>query len=175
MRIDSRAIRDAYVYLLGRCFVIRQEHTDRSATDFAYNRIIYNPLGSADFINPNLDVAYLEAWIAVDEHSCAVLEVPEVTGRYYTAQLLDEWGEVIANINERATPLTPHGRFALAAPGTSPVIPDDAVRLDLHSRKAKLLARVELKGDAEGAVALQRAFQLEHPVTKPSRTRGLIR
>jgi hypothetical protein len=28
--------------------------------------------------------------------------VPQITGRYYTAQLLDEWGEVIVNINDRS-------------------------------------------------------------------------
>jgi len=39
---------------------------DVKAEGAAYNTIKDNPLGSADFVNPNLDVAYLEAWIAVD-------------------------------------------------------------------------------------------------------------
>jgi len=69
----------------------------------------YNPLGSADFVNPNFDVAYLEAWFAVDDKTPVILEVPEVKGRYYTAQILDEWGEVIANINERTFPSKPFG------------------------------------------------------------------
>ena len=56
--------------------------------------IKYNPLGSADFVNPNLDVAYLEAWFAVDDKTPVILEVPKIEGRYYTAQILDEWGEV---------------------------------------------------------------------------------
>jgi len=34
---------------------------------FAYNMIKCNPLGSADFVNPNFDVAYFEAWSAVDD------------------------------------------------------------------------------------------------------------
>ncbi|MGE8630390.1 hypothetical protein [Achromobacter denitrificans] len=33
--------------------------------------------------------------------------MPEVRGRYYTAQLLDERGEFIANINERSFPSQP--------------------------------------------------------------------
>jgi hypothetical protein len=83
---DEKTIVDAYTYLLGRMLVIRQEHMDRKADGFAYNAIKYNPLGSADFVNPNLDVAYLEAWIAVDVDTPALLDVPWITGRYSEPQ-----------------------------------------------------------------------------------------
>ena len=78
---DEKTIADAYVYLLGRALTIRQEHMDRAGQGFAYNTIKYNPLGSADFVNPNFDVAYLEAWIAVDDNTPAILEVPEINRR----------------------------------------------------------------------------------------------
>ena len=78
---------------------------------------------SAGFVNPNLDVAYLEAWIAVDDETPVLLEIPEITDRYYTAQILDEWGEVVTNINERNYPLHPHGRFAFVAPGSRAEVP----------------------------------------------------
>jgi hypothetical protein len=157
---DEKAIADAYTYLLSRLLVIRQEHMDRKGEGFAYNAIKYNPLGSADFVNPNFDVAYFEAWIAVDANTPALLEVPEVTGRYYTAQILDEWGEVIVNINERTFPSKPYGTFALVAPDSATKTPDDAGRVVLHSNKAKMLGRVELKDDSDGAVKLQKAFRL---------------
>ncbi|HYS67585.1 MAG TPA: DUF1214 domain-containing protein [Paraburkholderia sp.] len=157
---DEHTVTDAYIYLLGRLLVIRQEQMDRKAPGFAWNAIRYNPLGSADFVNPNFDVAYLEAWISADDHAGALLEVPEVTGRYYTAQILDEWGEVIANINERTFPSKPYGKFALVKPGSTVTIPPDAARIELHSSKAKLLARVEIKGDRDGALALQKQFKL---------------
>lgn len=157
---DDRTIDDAYLYLLGRTLVIRQEYMDRKAPGFAYNTIKYNPLGSADFVNPNFDVAYLEAWLAVDDRTPVILEVPEVKGRYYTAQVLDEWGEVVVNINERTFPSKSHGRFAFVKPGSDVEIPGDAARIQLHSSKAKLLARVELKGDPEGAVQLQKSFKV---------------
>jgi hypothetical protein len=157
---DEKIIVDAYTYLLGRMLVIRQEHMDRKGDGFAYNAIKYNPLGSADFVNPNLDVAYLEAWIAVDADTPALLDVPAITGRYYTAQLLDEWGEVIVNINDRTFPSKPFGRFALVAPRSRVKTPDDAGRIVLHSHKAKMLSRVELKDDPDGAVKLQQAFTL---------------
>lgn len=157
---DAKTVADAYVYLLGRALVIRQEQMDNKAKDFAYNKIKYNPLGSADFVNPNFDVAYLEAWVAVDDKTPVILDVPEVKGRYYTAQILDEWGEVIANINERTFPSKPFGKFALVKPGSTAKIPADASRIELHSSKAKLLGRVELKGDPDGAVKLQQAFKV---------------
>jgi hypothetical protein len=157
---DDQTITDAYVYLLGRMLVVRQEHIDRKAPGFAYNTIKYNPLGSADFVNPNFDVAYLEAWLAVDDQGAVALHVPQVTGRYYTAQILDEWGEVVANINERTMPLRPFGTFVVVKPGSTVPVPEGAGRVELHSSKAKLLARVELRHDAEGAVRLQHGFKL---------------
>ncbi len=156
----DETIADAYIYLLARMLVIRQERSDFKLPGTAYNVIKYNPLGSADFVNPNFDVAYLEAWIAVDDRAPALLKVPEITGRYYTAQILDEWGEVIANINERTFPSQPFGSFALVAPGSTAPIPRGAARVELHSRKAKMLARVELKDDSRRAVELQKQFTL---------------
>jgi hypothetical protein len=55
----------------------------------------------------------------VDRGRCGhagLLEVPPITGRYYTAQLLDEWGEVIVDINDRTFPSKPCGSFALVTP-----------------------------------------------------------
>lgn len=153
-------VHEAYAYLIGRALVVRQEQIDVSEPGIGYNVIKYNPLGSADFANPNLDVAYLEAWIAVDDATPVVLDVPEIIGRYYVAQIMDEWGEVITNINERNYPSHPFGKFAFVAPGSTAAIPDDAVRIELTSKKAKMLARVELKTDREGAVALQKRFTL---------------
>jgi len=155
---DEETIAEAYIYLLGRALVIRQETSDLKEPGVAYNRIKYNPLGSADFVNPNFDVAYLEAWFAVDDRTPVLLEVPQVKGRYYTAQILDEWGEVIANINERTFPSKPFGKFLLVAPGSSVPTPAGAGRIELHSKKAKMLGRVELRDDPAGAVTLQRAF-----------------
>ena len=158
--IDKDTVADAYVYLLGRALVVRQENSDLKESGIDYNVIKYNPIGSADFVNPNLDVAYLEAWIAVDDETPVLLEVPEIKGRYYGAQILNEWGEVITNINERNFPSHPTGKFAFVAPGSTVEVPDSAVRIELHSRKAKMLARVELRGDVDGAVALQKQFRI---------------
>jgi hypothetical protein len=154
---------DSYLYLYGRYFVIQQENHDINVEKVGYNKIKYNPLGSAQFVNPNLDVAYLEAWIAVDKDHAVILNVPKIEGRYYTAQLLDGWGEVIVNINNRNFPKTPYGKFALVLKGTNPTIPVGAVKIELPSEKVKMLARVELKGTPDIAQKLQKQFTFDVP------------
>lgn len=169
---DDTTIADAYLYLLGRALVDRQEKTDMAEAGVDYNVIKYNAVGAADFVNPNLDVAYLEAWIAVDDQSVVLLEIPRIEARYYTVQICDEWGNVVTNINERDYPLNPHGTYAFVTADTAAAIPQGAVPIVLPSRKAKMLARVELQTDVEGAVALQRQFRMstrgEPRVSAPS-------
>ncbi|MFL9863674.1 DUF1214 domain-containing protein [Paraburkholderia fungorum] len=155
---SDEQIVSSWHYLYGRYLVLQQENYDINVEKVGYNKIKYNPLGSAQFVNPNLDVAYLEAWLAADKDHAVILSVPKVTGRYYTAQLLDGWGEVITNINERTYPDHPYGKFALVIKGTNPPVPADAVKIELPSAKAKLLARVELKGSPKVAVRLQHQF-----------------
>lgn len=155
----DKDIIDAYVYLLGRALVIRQEKMDFEDTGLQYNRINYNEAGKADFVNPNLDVAYMEAWVGIDEHSVVVLEIPEIKDRYYTAQFLDGWGEVITNINERNYPDHPHGKFAFCL---KPCVelPASVRTIEVPNRKMKMLARVELQDDLEGAIELQKQFKM---------------
>ena len=158
--LSEKDVVDTYIYVLARYLVIRQERIDIAEEAVDYNVIKFNELGKAEFVNPNLDVAYLEAWFAVDETTPFVLEVPKVEGRYYTAQIMDEWADILYNVNERNLPDHPCGRFALCLSGSNPTIPEGAVRLDLPSRKAKMLARVERKGDDQGALALQHQFRI---------------
>src|SRR6202012_3955748 len=86
-----------------------------------------------------------------------------ITGRYYTAELLNGWGEVVTNINERNYPKTPYGKFALVMKGTNPDIPAGAVKVEIPCTKTKMLARVELKGTPAIAKKLQEQFTLTVP------------
>lgn len=158
--VNDQTVTDAYIYLLGRYLVIRQEKIDQDLTKAGYNTIKYNPLGKADFVNPNMDVAYLEAWLAVDEKTPALLTVPKITGRYYTVEIIDEWGNIIRNINPRETPDTPYGNFVFLLRGTHPPLPKGATPIELPSKKAKLLARIALQATPSEAVKLQYDFKL---------------
>jgi hypothetical protein len=159
-RPDLQTIADAYIYLLGRVLVLRQEHVDLDQTGIDYNVVKYHPLGTPDVPNPGLDVAALEAWFAVDDRTPVVLAVPEVINRYYTVQVIDEWGDVIANINPRAFPARPYGTFAFVSPLSRAKVPHDAARIVLRSNKAKMIARLEVCQDRDGVSRLQRRFEV---------------
>ncbi|MDG0818100.1 DUF1214 domain-containing protein [Bdellovibrio svalbardensis] len=157
--LSEKEVIDSYIYLMARYFVIRQERLDTAEKNLGYNKIKYTPLGKTDSSNPNLDVAYLEAWVAVDDKTCQVLEVPKITNRYYTVQVMDEWAGVITNINERNYPQHPNGAFAFCLKN-GPETPKGSLRVDLPSYKAKILARIERKGSDGEAVRLLKAFKL---------------
>ena len=155
-------------YLLGRYLVIRQENQDINVGKAGYNKIKYNPLGSGEFVNSNMDVAYLESWIAVDKDNAVIMNVPRIEKRYYTVQVLDGWGEVVTNINERNYPDHPYGKFAFVLKGSNPKnIPKNAVKIEIPSNKVKILARVELQKTLSEAVKLQKQFTLEVKIEQP--------
>ncbi len=158
-KLTDQDITDAYIYLLGRELVVRQEQLDLGS-DFKWNQIIHRDSGGVAWANPNLDVVYSEAWIAVDEASCTLVTVPSIKDRYYTIQLLNGWGETIANINERTYPEHPSGQFALCLKGANVLLESSVQRVDLPSRKSRMLARVELGADPALAVKLQRKITM---------------
>ena len=149
-------ISDAYLYLLGRLLVLRQEQVDFRFEGFRWNHIQHREFGGVNLPNPDLDVARSEAWIAIDEHSCTVLQLPDIRGRYYSAQLVNGWGETIANINERTLPDHASGEFALCLAGSRPPVPGGAARVDLPCRKSRCVVRIELGADPGVAAVLQR-------------------
>jgi hypothetical protein len=163
MSIERDLLRDAYVYLLSRAIVTRQEIRDLSEPGVEFNSFKHNPVDQAisDWVNPNLDVTNSEAWVVVDTEHAVRLSIPRIDNRYFTVQVLDEWGETITNINPRQYPLRSDGEFFFVASDFAGSLPEGAVRIELRSRKAKLLVRVELADDASGASDLQQRFVLE--------------
>jgi len=157
-RGSDQDISDAYIYLLGRLLVMRQQQLDFQE-GFKWNEIVHRKPGAVDWPNPNLDVAYSEAWVAVDESSCTIVTVPKVEGRYYTVHFLNGWGETIANINERLFPKRPAGEFAMCLRGANVAIPAGATRIDLPTKYSRVLARIELGANPETAIALQQQFK----------------
>ena len=152
-------ISDAWIYLLGRLLVLRQQKADL-AEGWTWNTLVHRKPGAVDWPNPNLDVAYSEAWVAVDANSCTLVTVPRITGRYYTVQFLNGWGETVANINERTQPAHPSGEFAVCLQGADVKLPANTTRIDVPVQHMRVLARVELGDDWNQAIALQHAFAM---------------
>ena len=159
-RVSEREVCDAYLYLLGRLLVLRQEHLDFEHQGFRWNEIVHRGLGGSGWANPNLDVVYSEAWIALDETSCTVIDLPEIRDRYFTVQIVNAWGETTANINERTYPGQASGPFALCMKGTPPSVSAGMRRIDVPGRKLKLLIRIELGDAVKEVLELQRRITL---------------
>jgi hypothetical protein len=138
---------------------LRQQQLDFQE-GFKWNSLMHRKPGEVDWPNPNLDVAYSEAWVAVDEKSCLIVSVPKITGRYSTVQFLNGWGETVANINERVFPQHSYGEFAICLKGSQVSVPAGAQRIDVPVKSMRVLLRVELGANWDNAVALQRQFQL---------------
>ena len=159
--VSDRDVVEAYEYMLGRWLVLRQENLDFKE-GFKWNQIIHREPGGVDWANPNLDVVYSEAWIAVDEKSCTLIELPEIKGRYYTVQAVNGWAEVSANINERTFPKHPFGKFAFCLKGAKGItLPKGTQRVDLPSKKSRILVRIELGANPADALALQKKVTMK--------------
>jgi|SRR6478672_5526293 len=149
--ITDQQVSDAYIYLLSRLLVLRQEQADFQE-GFKWNSLMHRKPGEVQWPNPNLDVAYSEAWVAVDEKSCLMVSVPRITGRYYTVQFLNGWGETVANINERVFPQHANGEFAVCLKGSQVDVPASAQRVDVPVKYMRVLLRVELGRSENEAV-----------------------
>ncbi|TWF47832.1 DUF1214 domain-containing protein [Neorhizobium alkalisoli] len=152
-------VAQSYIYLLGRLLITRQQQLDFQE-GFKWNELVHRKPGAVDWPNPNLDVAYSEAWVAVDETSCTIVTVPSIEDRYYTVQFLNGWGETLANINERLFPNRRSGEFAACLRGATVDLPAGVMRIDLPVKHARILARVALGNDPDRAVELQHQFTL---------------
>lgn len=158
-RASDEEISEAYIYLLGRLLITRQQQLDFQE-GFKWNELVHRKPGAVDWPNPNLDVAYSEAWVAVDDSSCTIVTVPPISDRYFTVQFLNGWGETLANINERLFPGKASGDFAVCLRGAKVELPENVKRIDLPVGHARVLSRVALGSDPERAVELQHQFKL---------------
>jgi len=164
-RLSDQDVADAWVYLFTRLLVLRQQQLDFQE-GFKWNELHHRKPGAVDWPNPNLDVAYSEAWVAADEKSCTIVSVPKIVDRYYTVQFLNGWDETLANINERLFPNKPDGEFAICLRGSKVQLPAGTKRIDLPVKYSRVLLRVELGDDWDEAVRLQRQFTFR-PIGSP--------
>lgn len=161
LTLSDQEISDAYIYLLGRLLITRQQQVDFDQEGFVWNQLIHRKPGEVDWPNPNLDVAYSEAWVAIDESSFLLVTVPPVPHRYYVVEFLDGWGETVANLNERVYPEHPDGLFAICLEGATVDLPVGALRVDVPVKTMRVLLRVELGAVWDEAIALQHQFKFE--------------
>lgn len=158
--IKESEVKEAYNYFIGRLLILRQENRDFKNNGYEWNKLFPRKVGEVAWANPNLDVAYSEAWIAIDKNSCAIVDIPQIKERYYTLQVLNSWGETVSNINERTMPRHPFGKFAYCTKDSKVRVADNIERITLDGKKFKVLARIELGASPDVAVQLQSEMKL---------------
>jgi len=172
--VSDSAIVEAYQYMLARWLVLRQEARDFN-DGFKWNTLVERGPDGATAVNPNFDVARSEAWIAVDDTSCTLITLPEIRDRYSTIEIVNGWGEVTDNINERTYLDHPFGTFALCLDKAKLTLPAGVRRVEVAANTARILISIGLGADPTGALALQKQItmtatgspKIEDPVVKP--------
>ncbi len=159
-RVADGDVVAAYEYMLARWLVLRQEARDLKA-GFKWNEAVHHEPDDIARANPNLDVASTEAWIAVDDTSCTLINLPEIKGRYYTVEIVNGWGEVIDNINGRTYPNHPFGTFALCLNKAKVDLPAGAQRVEVAGNKSRILIPIVLGADPAAAWALQKQITMQ--------------
>ncbi|MDX2166756.1 MAG: DUF1254 domain-containing protein [Deltaproteobacteria bacterium] len=153
--LSDAQILAAYDYLLARALVAARQH-DELEHGMTWNQLVHRDAPSP----AEPDVLLSDAWIALDDASCAVLSLPAAGGRYLDAQLIDGWGTTLAHVNPRRYPYHPSGEFALCRRGARSALPRGAERLELPVSIVRLRVRVAVGADLYAARRLQQQIAL---------------
>ncbi len=159
-RVADGNVVTAYQYMLARWLVLRQEAHDLKA-GFKWNEVVHRAPNDNARASPNPDIASSAAWIAVDDTSCTLINLPEIKGHYYTVEIVNGWGEVIDNINERTYPKHPFGTFALCRNKAKVELPAGAQRVEVAGNQSRILIPIALGADPAGALALQKQITMQ--------------
>jgi hypothetical protein len=109
---------------------------------------------------PNDNTLYSAAFLDL-RAGPQLLSFPPVSGRYASFQLLDLYGNTIADLGV-LTDGGHGGTFALVGPGWHGTIPRGTVRIDVPTPDAWLVGRTQVKGSADllAAVELEARYSL---------------
>ena len=160
---DARSVaRDGYVY--GYPLVL-MELTKQIATAAAGSgRFVHMLSGPTPVfrivVAPNGDTRYSSAWADLSAGP-QVLHVPDAGGRYFVAQVMDAWSDVIADPTSRLANSAP-ADYVLVGPGWEGVVPAMLRVVRSSTDDVWILARTRpLPGDAVDTIsAIQRQYTI---------------
>lgn len=76
---------------------------------------------SDPLVGPNHDTLYAFGWLDLSREP-QVLHVPDMTGRYYSVEFVDSWGDIFAYVGRRTTG-TQAGDYLISGPGWRGALP----------------------------------------------------
>lgn len=160
---DVRAIaHDGYVY--GYPLVL-MEVTRRIASfgrangQFVHMQSAPTP-GFRIVVAPNGDTRYSSAWLDVSAEPL-VLRVPDAGGRYFVAEVMDAWTDVIADPTARVPGSAPKD-YAIAGPGWNGTLPAGVTLVRSSTNDVWVLARTRARpgDDAAAITAIQQQYRI---------------
>ena len=99
---------------------------------------------------PNGDTRYSSAWVDVSAEP-QVLHVPDPGGRYFVAQVMDAWTDVIADPTPRIPNSAP-GNYAIVGPGWRGALPAGVTLVRSSTNAVWVLARTRTRADDAASV-----------------------
>jgi len=160
---DVRAIaRDAYLY--GYPLMLMQLTKQFATRDTANGQ--FNHMQSAPtppfriVVAPNGDTRYSSAWVDVSAEP-QILHVPDAGGRYFVAQIMDMWTDVIADPTPRLANSAPHD-YAIVGPQWNGVLPAGVTQVRSSTNDVWILARTRARpdDDANAITTIQQQYSV---------------
>ena len=156
--LSDRDIADAYHTVLARLLVLRQQRLDLERRGMQWNTLVHRAPGADAWTVPDPSMLHSEAWVALDDHACVRLDVPDSDGRAWNWQMVDGWGETLIDVDEGA--FADGGTYALCLRDARGEVPKGEARVELPVRKSRALLRVAVAGDVDAARRVQQGFKL---------------
>lgn len=111
-------------------------------------------------VAPNGDTRYSSAWLDVSAEPL-VLHVPDAGGRYFVAEVMDAWTDVIADPTARVPGSAPKD-YAIAGPGWNGTLPAGVTLVRSSTNDVWVLARTRARpgDDAAAITAIQQQYRI---------------
>ena len=167
-RDDARAIaRDGYVY--GYPLVLTELTKQITTVVTGTGRFVHMLSGPTPafriVVAPNGDTRYSSAWVDLSAEP-QVVHVPDAGGRYFVAQVMDAWTDVIADPSPRLPGSAP-ADYALVGPGWNGTPPPGLRVVRSSTNDVWILARTRARpGDGADVIT---AIQQQYTITPLSR------
>jgi hypothetical protein len=160
---DVRAIaRDGYIYgypLVLMTITKAIASYGRASGQFVHMQSAPTPAFRI-VVAPNGDTRYSSTWVDVSAEP-QVLHVPDAGGRYFVAQVMDAWTDVIADPTPRIPNSAP-GNYAIAGPGWNGAVPAGVTLVRSSTNDVWILERTRARADddASAITSIQQQYSV---------------
>jgi len=160
--VDVRAAaRDGYIFGYPLVLMMVTKRIINAGSGGAFVHMLSGPAPPFKLVvAPNGDTRYSSVWADLSAEP-QVLHVPDAGGRYFVAQVMDAWTDVIADPTPRLAGSAP-GDYAIAGSAWNGTLPRGVRLVRSSTNDVWILARTRARADdpPDAISAIQRAYAL---------------